>query len=124
MEQLLRLAEEHGISPGMSKRTTCSVVAHELAHAILGHLPSSDATTRARQERRADEWAARLLITPAAYAEAERARGPYPTSIAFELGVTVELVIAYQRLLCRMGDDTYVDPRMGRGQWAYRTHAD
>lgn len=142
MEELLRLVEQHGlklieragdthggfephsatirITPGMSSRTTCSVVAHELGHALLGHVPTTDATTRARQERRADEWAARQLITPDAYAQAEQTRGAHPTSLAFELGVTVELVIAYQRLLRRHGSSTYLDPRLGRGQWAHR----
>ncbi|WP_091226054.1 ImmA/IrrE family metallo-endopeptidase [Microbacterium sp. 3J1] len=123
MDQLLRLVEEHGLrlierpgpscggfepltstirlAPGMSARTTCSVLAHELAHAVLGHAPTPDPTTRARQEQRADEWAARLLIAPGAYAEAERLRGPHLASLAFELGVTVEIVTAYRRLLVR-----------------------
>lgn len=143
MEHLLRLADEQGLrvverpgthlggylpaaatirmSPGLSARTAGSVLAHELAHAALGHVPSSDAAVRRRQERRADEWAARLLITPDAYADAERLRGGHVAALAFELGVTVELVIAYQRLLRRVGDVTYVDARMGRGQWAHRS---
>ena len=56
-------------TPGMSARTDRSVLAHELGHAVLGHT-SRRPTPRsvARQERQADEWAARLLITPAAYA--------------------------------------------------------
>ncbi|WP_217181878.1 ImmA/IrrE family metallo-endopeptidase [Streptomyces sp. AC495_CC817] len=123
MDQLLSLIEEHGlrvverdgstrggfdprsrsirIAPGMSERTTRSVLAHELAHAVLGHAPSADRALRERQEQRADEWAARLLITPAAYAAAEFARGPHPPSLAFDLGVTVEIVLAFQRLLHR-----------------------
>lgn len=123
MDHLLRLVEEHGLqlverpgpscggfepltstirlAPGMSARTACSVLAHELAHAVLGHVPAADPTVRARQEHRADEWAARLLITPDAYAAAEQIRGPHLASLAFELGVTVEIVTAYQRLLVR-----------------------
>lgn len=123
MDQLFRLIEEHGlrviesrgrtpggfdphsrtirIAPGMSERTTRSVLAHELAHAVLGHLPRTSRITREGQELRADEWAARLLITPAAYAAAEATRGPHPSSLAFELDVTVELVFAFQRLLDR-----------------------
>ncbi|WP_082478074.1 ImmA/IrrE family metallo-endopeptidase [Microbacterium sp. Leaf320] len=142
MENLLRLLEENGlhlversgrtyggyeprtatirVTPGLSLRATCSVLAHELAHAMLGHTATADAAARDRQERRADEWAARLLITPAAYAAAEQARGPHPASLAFDLGVTVEIVIAYQRLLRRVGDATYVGARMGRGQWEHR----
>lgn len=123
MDQLLRLVEEHGLQvveraggtrggfdplsrtirldPGMSGRTRRSVLAHELAHAVLGHVPTTARLPRERQERRADEWAARLLITPSAYAEAEAVRGPHAPSLAFELGVTVELVLAFQRLLDR-----------------------
>lgn len=123
MDHLLLLVEQHGLrlierpgpsrggfdpststirlAPGMSTRTTCSVLAHELAHAVLGHTPTADPTARARQEHRADEWAARLLITPEGYAAAERTRGPHLASLAFELGVTVEIVAAYQRLLAR-----------------------
>lgn len=123
MDQLFRLIEEHGlhviercgetpggfdprsriirITPGMSERTTRSVLAHELAHAVLGHLPHADRVARERQELRADEWAAQLLITPAAYASAEAARGPHPPSLAYDLDVTVELVFAFQRLLER-----------------------
>lgn len=123
MEQLLQLIEQHGlrlverrgasrggfepststirIEPGMSTRATCSVLAHELGHAVLGHVPTSDRSVRGRQEQRADEWAARLLISPRSYADAEQLRGPHAASLAFELGVTVEIVLAYQRLLRR-----------------------
>lgn len=87
------------LSPGMSERTTRSVLAHELGHAHLGHIPSSMPAIRAHQERRADEWAACHLITRHSYAAAEEVRGPHLASLAFELGVTVELVTAYQRLL-------------------------
>lgn len=125
MHLLLRLAEEHGvriverpgrtrggfepasrtirISPGMSARTTRSVLAHELAHAVLGHETSTLPSVRRQQERQADEWAACRLITPRAYAEAEATRGPHLASLAFELDVTIELIQAYQRRLERHG---------------------
>jgi Zn-dependent peptidase ImmA (M78 family) len=121
MDDLLHLAEEqslriveragrtHGgfdpltrtirLSPGMSARTTRSVLAHELGHAWFGHTPTRVPAVRAQQERQADEWAASRLITPQAYAEAEELRGPHLASLAFELGVTIELVTAYQQLL-------------------------
>jgi len=121
MQHLLRLAEEQRLriveragptrggydpvtrtirlDPGMSRRTTRSVLAHELGHAYLGHVPAPTPSLRTQQERLADEWAASLLITPRAYAEAEDVRGPHLASLAFELEVTVELVTAYQRLL-------------------------
>ncbi|MEV8250604.1 ImmA/IrrE family metallo-endopeptidase [Microbacterium sp. NPDC076768] len=107
------------LNPGMSARTTRSVLAHELGHATLGHValghdalghvalghdalghdPSSTPAIRRIQERQADEWAAARLLTPSAYAAAEETRGPHLASLAFELDVTIELVIAYQRLL-------------------------
>ncbi|MEV4738043.1 MULTISPECIES: ImmA/IrrE family metallo-endopeptidase [unclassified Microbacterium] len=142
MDQLLRLIDAHGlhlieqpgpsrggyrpetatirVTPGQSARTTRSIIAHELGHAVLGHEPTTDPAVRARQELRADEWAARLLITPEAYAEAEELRGAHAASMAFDLGVAVDLVLAYRRLLHRVGDTTYVDARMGAGQWAHR----
>lgn len=142
MQQLLQLADELGLrvierrgtkrggfhegsrtirlNPGQSTRATRSVLAHEIAHAIFGDTPTHYGPMRARQERRADEWAARYLITPRAYADAEERRGVHATSLAFELGVTVELVEAYQRLMQRIGDATYVDARMGAGQFEHR----
>ncbi|WP_101844534.1 ImmA/IrrE family metallo-endopeptidase [Zhihengliuella sp. ISTPL4] len=125
MQQLLRLADDLGLrvieragatpggfqpltrtirlAPGMSRRTTRSILAHELGHAHLGHQPTRQPAVRARQERQADEWAARRLITPAAYAAAEELRGPHVASLAFELDVTIEIVLAFQRLLRRQG---------------------
>lgn len=126
MHALLRLAEEHGVhiversgatrggfdpstrtirlTPGMSARTTRSVLAHELGHVVLGHAPTTVPTNRRQQERQADEWAACRLITAPAYAQAEETRGPHLASLAFELDVTIELVLAYQRRLRRIGE--------------------
>ncbi|WP_149085899.1 MULTISPECIES: ImmA/IrrE family metallo-endopeptidase [Microbacterium] len=123
MQQLLRLADELGLrvverpgptpggfqpvtrtirlAPGMNRRTTRSILAHELGHAQLGHHPTGQPVLRARQERQADEWAASCLITAAAYASAEQIRGPHLASLAFELDVTIEIVVAFQRLLHR-----------------------
>ena len=123
MQQLLRLADELGLrvierpgptpggfqpvtrtirlAPGLSRRTPRSVLAHEPGHALLGHPPTWQAAFRARQERQADEWAARRLITPAAYAAAEQLRGTHLASLAFELDVTIEIVLAFQRVLRR-----------------------
>lgn len=142
MHQLLQLADELGLrvierrgskrggfhegsktirlNPGQSTRAMRSVLAHEIAHAIFGDVPSPYGPQRARQERRADEWAAKYLITPSAYADAEQRRGVHASALAFELGVTVELVEAYQRLMQRLGDATYVEARMGAGQFDHR----
>lgn len=135
MHDLLRLAAELGVdvverrggkiggyhagtrtirlNPGMSVRVARSVLAHELAHHIFGDEPSPYGPVRAKQERRAHEWAARRLITSEAYADAERARGGHTPSMAYDLGVTVEIVEAYRRLLTRLGDTVYVGARLG-----------
>lgn len=57
---------------GMTPRKERSVLAHELAHAIWGDVPSKFGPINARQERRADEWAALQLIAPEAYRESEQ----------------------------------------------------
>lgn len=108
------------LNPDESVRTTGSVLAHEIAHAVFQDTYTPYGPARARQERRANEWAALHLITPAAYAAAEERRGIHAASLAFDLGVTIELVEAYQRLLQRIGDTVYVAPRMGAGLWAHR----
>lgn len=105
------------LRPGMTERLERSVLAHELAHAIFGDAPSPFGPINAKQERRADEWAALHLITPDAYADAERHHGGHTGGMAIELGVIVDIVEAYRRVLLRSGDTVYVDPRMGAGQW-------
>lgn len=79
-----------------------SVLAHELAHAFFGDSCSTGPT-----ERRAQKYAAALLINADEYAAAE-AIDPSPYAIADELRVTVELVQAYQeQCLQRLGNRTY-----------------
>lgn len=72
--------------------TRSSTLAHELGHAYYGDDTNGDP----RLERRADLWAAKLLISPAQYATAERLHGPHLGAIAWELGVTVDLVEAWK----------------------------
>ena len=99
------------LSLGMTHVQTRCVLAHELAHAMLGH---TDSTGPA--ERRADQLAASMLISPEAYRRAEQI-GHDESTIAAELGVTVEVVEDYRALcLQRLGDRTYLRPKMGRGQ--------
>lgn len=71
------------------------VLAHELGHAHHGH-DWSGAHNRARDELEADTYAARLLITPEAYRDAEMCVGPNPAAVAKELGVTRRLVVLRQ----------------------------
>lgn len=67
-------------------------LAHELAHAALGHRPDATGWLRARQERAADQWAANRLIDTDAYRAAEQQHGPHPGAIAAELEVTTHMV--------------------------------
>lgn len=123
MEKLLRLAGELGLeviegrgkhaggyrpddntirlTPGLSRRAARSVLAHEIGHHVHGHRPSHFGPVLRRQERAANEWAARLLITIDDYREAEKLREGHVPSIAFELDVLPELVESYQSILER-----------------------
>lgn len=94
-----------------------STIGHETAHAVFGDAPSRFGPIRAKQERRADEWAALRLIDLDDYREAERRHDGHIEAMAIALSVTVELVEAYQAVLLRVGDTVYVAPRMGAGQW-------
>lgn len=86
-----------------------SVLAHEIAHAHYGDTCSDGA-----EERRAERFAAALLVTPQRYAEAE-AVDPHPSAIADELGVTEDVIVTYQQhCLQRLGERTYGrSPRVG-----------
>lgn len=106
---------------GMTLRQERSVLAHELAHAVFGDVPSRFGPVNAKQERRADEWAALILIAPDAYRSAEERWEGHAAAMAYDLGVTTRLVSSFQSVLSRIGDTVYVDPRMGAGQWAHRS---
>lgn len=108
---------------GMTLRKERSVLAHEIAHAIWGDVPSKFGPVKAKQERRADEWAALRLIDPERYRAAEEHWEGHLGAIAYDLGVTTKIVTAFQRVLARIGDTVYVDPRMGTGQWAEKVPA-
>lgn len=83
---------------GMSATLYRSSLAHELGHAHYGHMPPQDPVEYRYQERLADEYAARLLITPQEYRRAETEVGHWPEAIADELEVTAHLVEVWQRL--------------------------
>lgn len=106
---------------GMTDRLHRSVLAHECAHAVFGDTPSFFGPVTAKQERRADEWAALRLISPEEYRHAEALCHGHTGAMAVELHVIVDLVEAYQRILTRIGDTVYVDAKMGAGQWEHRT---
>ncbi|MEJ6554071.1 ImmA/IrrE family metallo-endopeptidase [Microbacterium esteraromaticum] len=112
--KLIRLRE------GMTLRMERSILAHELAHAVFGDAPSAYGPVNAKQERRADEWAALRLINVEAYRDAEQRWDGHVGAMAYDLGVISRLVETYRSLLLRLGDTTYLEPRMGAGQWAHR----
>lgn len=78
-----------------------SILAHELGHAFYRDEIHGDP----RLELRADQYAARLLISEDAYRAAEHLHGPHPGAIAHELGVTPDVVTTwcdiYSRTLTR-----------------------
>ena len=78
------------IRHGMTERRTVSTLAHELAHLYYG-----DALCTPVANRRAWRWAARFLIPDDEYAAAEE-HHPSPGAIALHLGVTVDVIHAYQ----------------------------
>lgn len=108
------------LRPGMHARRHRSALAHELAHAAFADVPSRFGPVNAKQERRADEWAALRLITLDDYRHAERLHDAHPGAMALELGVMRRIVEAYQRVLLRVGDTVYVKPKEGTGQWNHR----
>lgn len=91
------------LRPGMSARLHRCVLAHELAHCAFGDVPSPSAHLTAKQERRADEWAARQLIRLDDYRRAELLHHGHPGAMAIDLGVMRSIVEAYQRVLARSG---------------------
>lgn len=105
---------------GMSERLHRSVLAHECAHAVFADEPTMFGPVNAKQERRADEWAALRLVTHEAYKRAELIHHGHVGAIAHDLGVVRSIVDAYQRVLLRVGDVVYVKPREGAGQWVHR----
>lgn len=102
---------------GMTMRKEVCALAHELAHAVWGDVPSKFGPVNAKQERRADEWAALLLISPDRYRLAEERWEGHTGAMAYDLGVTTRIIEAFRSVLARIGDNVYVDPRMGVGQW-------
>ncbi|WP_336642359.1 ImmA/IrrE family metallo-endopeptidase [Microbacterium sp. MMO-56] len=89
------------LRPGMTARRHRSVLAHELAHCAYGDVPSSSPHVTAKQERRADEWAALRLIDPEQYRLVERLHSGHPGGMALELGVLRSILDAYARVLAR-----------------------
>lgn len=77
---------------GLGPKNYRCTLAHELAHHALGHDPAATGWVHDRQERQANEWAAKRLIAPTEYQQAEQLYGPQPQLLAHELGVTVKVL--------------------------------
>lgn len=77
---------------GMSDEDTLCALAHELGHAFYNDPPGHTG----KCERRADRFAARLLISPVEYRAAELVYGSHPARLAAELGVTTYLIQTFQ----------------------------
>ncbi|CAB0507709.1 ImmA/IrrE family metallo-endopeptidase [Corynebacterium diphtheriae bv. mitis] len=83
---------------GLDPWTRKSILAHELGHAYYG----DDIHGDPRLERRADQFAAQILITTSEYKAAEMLYGGNPGAIAYELGVTPHLVRVWQDIYERI----------------------
>lgn len=108
------------LQPGMLDRLERSVLAHECAHLARGDRRSIFGFYNDRDERYADEWAAHFLIDVDSYREAEARFGSNTRAIAEELNVMEDIVEGFERTLQRIGDMTYINARMGVGQWSDR----
>lgn len=83
---------------GQSINQYKSVLAHELGHAAHGDTPTGNGHYDQRQERRADEYAARLLISPVEFEAAAAWHHGHLPAIADELEVTKHLLKTWQTL--------------------------
>ncbi|MBE7953579.1 ImmA/IrrE family metallo-endopeptidase [Microbacterium sp. R1] len=111
------------LQEGMASRLLRCVFAHELCHAVFGDVTSKFGPVNAKQERRADEWAALRLIDHDDYRLAEDHHDGNVQLMAQTLDVVDDILTAYQRVLLRIGETVYVGPRMGEGQWAAKVSA-
>lgn len=75
------------------------VLAHELGHVHYGH-DWRHPHDRERDERQADNYAARLLISPLEYAAAEYVYGPHAGALAEALQVSTAIISAWRRSYC------------------------
>ncbi|HCD1919249.1 TPA: ImmA/IrrE family metallo-endopeptidase [Corynebacterium striatum] len=75
-----------------------SVLAHELGHAHYGDTPTGNGHFDQRQERRADEYAAQLLINPGDFEGAAIWHHGHLPAIADELEVTQHLLRTWNAL--------------------------
>lgn len=87
-----RRRHEITLSLLLTRRQAIATLAHELGHARFG-----DSCSTPANERRAWEYGAAMLITPAEYRRAEALVGHQTSALAIELEVTPHLIDAWQR---------------------------
>jgi Zn-dependent peptidase ImmA (M78 family) len=91
------------LNPRRTETVQKVTLAHELGHAHYGHTWTDEPRERLARERIADRFAARLLISPREYAQAERLVGSHPGALARELGVTAAVVETWRGEAQRLG---------------------
>lgn len=80
------------LNPRLTVAQATATLAHELGHHRFGDTCSSPSN-----ERRAWEYGAALLISPAEYRAAESEVGHHLSALAIHLGVTPKLIEAWRR---------------------------
>ena len=80
---------------GMSTAQYKSTLAHELGHAFYGDVTTGHGWFDTRTEHRADQYAARLLITPEDFHDAYIWHGGHLPAIADDLEVTHHLLATW-----------------------------
>ncbi|MFY9190204.1 MAG: ImmA/IrrE family metallo-endopeptidase [Lawsonella sp.] len=88
------------VRAGLPRRQSRSLLAHEIGHLHYGH----KRRTR-KAEKQANRYAARLLIDPTKYREAEAAYGTNVNKLAYELDVTPVIVRAYRETAIHLKDE-------------------
>lgn len=97
-----------------------STIGHETAHVVFGDEPSMFGPVKAKQERRADEWAALQLISLDDYRQSESHHDGNVEAMAIDLSVTTDLIDSFRNVLMRTETSVYLAPKMGAGQFASR----
>lgn len=111
------------LQDGMTCRLEVCTLAHEVAHLLRGDRTTMFGYFDERDERRADEWAARYLVDIDEYRHAEAMCGTNTKALANELDVVLWVVEAFERQLCRIGDHVYLNPKYGAGNFEFRFEA-
>lgn len=109
----------HDLSP----RELPYILGHETWHALNNDVPTMFGQFDARMERRADEWSALMCIDLDAFREYELQFSGHVPTMAFNLGVPDEAVEMLKSMLNRIGNELYMLPKMGYGQWLMKVSA-